>query len=62
MLGPVSNADEGAGSGTGRVRALSLVAFVCQCRCRCMWQCGGVFSAVRARGLSGRCPLPLQDV
>ena len=62
MLGPVSNEDEGAESGTGRVRALSLVTCACRCRCRCMWRCGGVSSAVRARGLSWGCPPQLQDV
>ena len=51
MLDPVSNDDEGAGSGTGRVRAPSLVTCACRCRCSCMWRCGGVVSAVRARGL-----------
>ena len=62
MLGPVSNEDEGAGSGTGRVRALALVTCACQCLCRCMWRCGGVVSAVRARGLSRGCPPQLQDM
>ena len=62
MLGPVSNEDEGADSGTGRARALPLVTCACRCRCRCTWWCGGVVSAVRARGLSRGCPHLLQDV
>ena len=57
----MSSENEGAGSGTGRVRALPLVTFACWCWCRCMWRCGGVVSAVRARGLSGACPYLLQD-
>ena len=47
MLGPASCENEGAGSGTGRVRALSLVTCARWC-----W-CGGIVSAVRARGLPG---------
>ena len=62
MQGPVSDEDKGGGSGTGRVRTLSLVTCACCCRCRCMWRCGGVCSAVQARGLSGGCPPQLQDV
>ena len=62
MLDPASNEDEGVGSGTGRVCTLSLIACVCWCRCRCRWRCGGVFSALRARGLPGGCPYLLHDV
>ena len=62
MLSPASSENEGPGSVTGRVRALSLVTCACWCRCRCMWRCGGVVSAVRARGLGGGCPYLLQDV
>ena len=62
MLGPVSNEDEGAGSGTRRVLALSPVTCACRCRCTYMWRCGGVVSAVWARGLPGGCPHLLQDV
>ena len=61
MLAPATSENEGAGSGTGRVRALSLVTCACWCRCRCMWRWGCVVLAVRARGLSGRCPYLLQD-
>ena len=62
MLGPASSEDEGAGPGTGRVRAVSLVTCACWCRCSCMWPCGGVVSAVRARGSAGMCPYLLQDM
>ena len=42
--------------------ARSLVTCACRCPCRCIWRCGGVVSAVRARGLFGGCPNLLQDV
>ena len=56
MLCPASSENEGAGSGTGRVRVFSLVTRACWCFC------GGVVSAVRARGLPGGWPYLLQGV
>ena len=53
---PASSENEGAGSGTGCVRAFFLVTRACWC-----W-CGGVVSAVRARGLPGGWPYLRQDV